>query len=206
MSQRVPRDEARRRITAATSRLLEDRRFRELTVEAVMEEAQLSRTVFYRHFDSLADVVVGLLDEAVAEAAEIAITAPDPSVPEVLRAMLERGVELWARHGHLLAAVEEAAHHDPEVERVFHEAFERSVETTASLLAQGVANGHYVVEPWPVARAMTHLNAGYLSEVLAREPHGDRDEALRTLWTVWARMLGLEDARGQPLLGARTAK
>jgi TetR/AcrR family transcriptional regulator, ethionamide resistance regulator len=199
VSQRVPRDQARRRITAATSRLLEDRRFRDLTVEAVMEEAQLSRTVFYRHFDSLADVVVGLLDEAVAEAAEIAITAPDPSVPEVLRAMLERGVELWARHGHLLAAVEEAAHHDPEVERVFHEAFERSVETTASLLAQGVANGHYVVEPWPVARAMTHLNAGYLSEVLAREPHGDRDEALRTLWTIWARMLGLEDARGRPL-------
>ena len=198
MSQRVPRDEARRRITAAASRLLEDRRFRELTVEAVMEEAELSRTVFYRHFDSLADVVVSLLDEAVAEAAEIAITAPDPSVPEVLRAMLGRGVELWARHGHLLAAVEEAAHHDPEVERVFHEAFERSVETTASLLAGGVANGHYVVEPWPVARAMTHLNAGYLSDMLARG-HGDRDEALRTLWTVWARMLGLENAHGEPL-------
>ena len=164
-----------------------------------MEEAALSRTVFYRHFDSLADVVVSLLDEAVAEAAEIAITAPDPSVPEVLRAMLARGVELWARHGHLLAAVEEAAHHDPEVERVYHEAFERSVETTASLLAGGVANGHYVVEPWPVARAMTHLNAGYLSEVLARAPHGDHDEALRTLWTIWARMLGLESARGEPL-------
>jgi TetR/AcrR family transcriptional regulator, ethionamide resistance regulator len=199
VSQRVPRDEARRRITAAAGRLLEDRRFRELTVEAVMEEAELSRTVFYRHFDSLADVVVSLLDEAVADAAEIAISAPDPSVPEVLRAMLARGVELWARHGHLLAAVEEAAHHDPEVERIFHQAFERSVETTAALLAQGVANGHYVVEPWPVARAMTHLNAGYLSETLAREPHGDRDEALRTLWTVWARMLGLENARGEPL-------
>ena len=113
--------------------------------------------------------------------------------------MLARGVELWARHGHLLAAVEEAAPHDPEVERVFHEAVERSVETTASLLAQGVANGHYVVEPWPVARAMTHLNAGYLSEVLAREPNGDRDEALRTLWTIWARMLGLETAFGEPL-------
>jgi AcrR family transcriptional regulator len=199
VSQRVPRDEARRRITAATSRLLEDRRFRELTVEAVMEEAELSRTVFYRHFDSLADVVVSLLDEAVAEAAEIAISAPDPSVPEVLRAMLERGVELWARHGHLLAAVEEAAHHDPEVERVFHEAFERSVQTTASLLAGGVANGHYVVEPWPVARAMTHLNAGYLSDVLARDPNGDREQAARTLWTIWARMLGLEDARGEAI-------
>src|SRR5262249_61790963 len=99
----------------------------------------------HRHFAPLADVVVGLLDEAVADATEIAISAPDPSVPEVLRAMLARGVELWARHGHLLAAVEEAAHHDPEVERVFHDAFERSVETTASLLAQGLATGHYVV-------------------------------------------------------------
>src|SRR4029453_13153328 len=99
VSQRVPRDEARRRITAATSRLLEDRRFRELTVEAVMEEAALSRTVFSRPFDSLADVVVGLLDEAVADATAIAISAPDPSVPEVLRAMLARGGGLWGGPG-----------------------------------------------------------------------------------------------------------
>jgi AcrR family transcriptional regulator len=195
VSQRVPRAEAHRRIVAATGRLLEDRRFRELTVESVMTEAGLARTVFYRHFESLADVVVGLLDQAVADAADVAIRAPDPSVPEVLRAMLERGVELYARHGHLLAAVEEASHHDPEVERVYHEAFERSVETTASLLAAGVANGHYVLEPLPVARALMHLNAGYLSDVLARDPHGDREQALTTLWTIWARLLGLEAAR-----------
>jgi AcrR family transcriptional regulator len=194
VSQRVPRAEAHRRILAATSRLLEDRRFRQLTVESVMAQAGLARTVFYRHFESLADVVVGLLDEAVADAADIAIRARDPSVPDVLRAMLERGVELYARHGHLLAAVEEASHHDPEVERVYHEAFERSVQTTASLLAAGVANGHYVLDPLPVARALMHLNAGYLSDVLARDEHGDRDQALATLWTIWARLLGLESA------------
>jgi AcrR family transcriptional regulator len=188
----VPRDEARRRIVAATGRLLERRRFRELTVDAVMGEAGLARTVFYRHFDGLADVVLGLVDDAVADAAEVAYSAPDPSVPAVLRAMLERGVELWAEHGHLIAAVEEASHHDPIVERAYRDAFERSVATTAELLAAGVANGHYRLDPRPVARALMHLNTGYLTDALARAPAADREQALETLWTVWSRVLGVE--------------
>jgi AcrR family transcriptional regulator len=192
---RVPRDEARRRIVAATTVLLQDRRFRDLTVEAVMAEAGLARTVFYRHFDGLADLVVGLLDEAVADAAEVATSAADPGAPKVLFGMLARGVDLFVAHGHLLAAVEEASHHDPAVEQVYRDAFERSVETTAALLAAGVANGHYVLEPLPVGRALMHLNASYLTDVLARASDPDRDEALRTLWTIWSRVLGLESAR-----------
>src|SRR4051794_17326375 len=192
VSQRVPRDEARRRIIAATARLLETWRFRELTVEAVMEEAGLARTVFYRHFDGLPDLVLGLVDEAVEDAAEVATSAADPAAPHVLYRMLERGVELWAAHGRLLAAVQEAAHHDPVVEAAYADAFERSVDTTAALLAQGVANGHYTLEPRPVARALTHLNTQYLTDALARTPRPDRDEALRTLWTIWSRVLEIQ--------------
>jgi AcrR family transcriptional regulator len=191
VSQRVPREEARRRIVAATGRLLRTQRFRELTVEAVMAEAGLARTVFYRHFDNLADIVLGLLDDAVADAAEVAYTAPDPSVPDVLRRILDRGVELYVQHGHLIAAVEEASHHDPEVERAYREAFERSVAATAELLAGGVANGHYTLDPQPVARALMHLNAGYLTDALARDPRPDREQALETLWTIWSRLLGV---------------
>ena len=191
----MPRDEARRRIVAATAVLLRGRRFRDLTVEAVMAEAGLARTVFYRHFDGLADVVVGLLDDAVGDTAEVATSAADPGAPEALFGMLARGVDLYVAHGHLLAAVEEASHHDPVVEQVYREAFERSVQATAALLAAGVANGHYVLEPLPVGRALMHLNAGYLTDVLARAATPDRDEALRTLWTIWSRVLGLESAR-----------
>jgi AcrR family transcriptional regulator len=180
--QRVPSAEAHRRIVSATGRLLEDRRFRELTVESVMAEAGLARTVFYRHFESLADVVVALLDEAVVVDA---IAAPDPSDPDALRRMLARSVDLYARHGHLLVAVEEASHHDAEVERVYRDAFERSVEATAELLS---AAGHDVA-PVPLARALMHLNAGYLGDVLARDPSGDREQALATLWTIWSRLL-----------------
>ncbi len=184
----MPRAEARQRIVDATGRLLERMRFRDLTVEAVMAEAGLARTVFYRHFDSLADLVLGLVDDAVERAAEVARTAPAPEAPDVLRGMLEQGVELYARHGHLIAAVAEAAHHDPAVDAAYHEAFERSVDTTAALLAEGVANGHYVVEPRPLARALMHLNVGYLLDTT------DRDEALRTLWTIWGRVLRVEGA------------
>jgi AcrR family transcriptional regulator len=192
---RVPRAEARRRIVAATAELLRDRPFRELTVEAVMAAAGLARTVFYRHFDSLADVVLSLLDEAVADAELVAYSAEHPEAPEVLYAMLERGVDLWVEHGHLLAAVEEASHHDPAVERAYRAAFERSVQSSATMLAKGVENGHYVVEPRPLARALLHMNGAYLADALVRSPQPDREEALRTLWTIWSRILGVS---GEP--------
>jgi AcrR family transcriptional regulator len=91
MSQRVPRDDARRRIVAATARLLASGRFRELTVEAVMAEAGLARTVFYRHFGGLPDLVLAALDDAV-EAAPAA-----PPRPGSWRA--RRGTRACARRG-----------------------------------------------------------------------------------------------------------
>ena len=48
-SNRVPAADARARILAAARRLLLQRPFAELTVEQVMAEAGLARTVFYRH-------------------------------------------------------------------------------------------------------------------------------------------------------------
>ena len=169
-SQRVSRSEARRRIVAATVRLLEDRHFRDLTVEDVMAEAGLARTIFYRHFEGLPDLVLAALDDAVID---------DGAPPADLHDVLERAVTLFARHGALMAAVEEAAHHDRDVERAYRDAFERSVDATAALA------------PRPVARALMHLNASYLTDVLARTPEPDPDEALETLWTIWSRVLGI---------------
>jgi hypothetical protein len=42
-----------------------------------------------------------------------------------------------------------------------------------------------------MARALLHMNAAYLTDALARSAHPDRDEALRTLWTIWSRILGV---------------
>ena len=66
---RARRELARERILAAAEQLMNDRPFRELTVDHVMAEAGLSRTVFYRHFDGLPEVVLALLAKIEAELA-----------------------------------------------------------------------------------------------------------------------------------------
>jgi len=177
-SQRVSRSEARRRIVAATVRLLEERHFRDLTVEDVMAQAGLARTIFYRHFEGLPDLVLAAVDDVVIDEA---------AAPADLHDVLERAVTLFARHGRLLAAVEEAAHHDPEAERAYREAFERSVDATSALA------------PAPVARALMHLNTSYLTDVLVRAPEPDLDEAVDTLWTIWSRVLGISPPASRSL-------
>ena len=64
---RARRAEARDRIVSATERLLAHDDFRDVTVDDVMVEAGLSRTVFYRHFDGLPQVVLALLAKIEAD-------------------------------------------------------------------------------------------------------------------------------------------
>jgi AcrR family transcriptional regulator len=187
---RVPRAEARRRIVAATSVLLRDRPFRELTVEAVMAQAGLARTVFYRHFDGLPALMLSLLDEFRASLME----GGDPADPEFLRRVLVRAVDVARRNGPLLRAIDDAARHDPEVERAYREFLNWSIDTTAAIYAQNVESG--LVRDAPdlraVSRALTLMNGAFLMDTLGR-PEGDVDPemAAEVLWTIWARVLGL---------------
>ena len=169
-SQRVSRSEARRRIVAATVRLLEDRHFRDLTVEDVMAEAGLARTIFYRHFEGLPDLVLAALDDAVIDEA-----AP----PADLHDVLERAVTLFARHGRCWPRSRRPRTTIPRSSaRIARRSSAPSTRPPRSRRA-------------PVARALMHLNASYLTDVLARTPEPDPDEALDTLWTIWSRVLGI---------------
>jgi AcrR family transcriptional regulator len=184
---RVPAEQARRQIIEAAGRLLADRRFRELTVEDLMAEAGLARTVFYRHFQGLPEIVLGLLEEllsAVVAEAE----AHDPGDREMLRRQLARVVQTYRQHGPLLLALEEAAHHDDQVERRYREWLDHAIDVSALLIKRGIALGHTPPMPVPeVTRALTQMNAHYLLDLAARDPHFDTDAALEALWTVWTR-------------------
>jgi AcrR family transcriptional regulator len=183
---RVPRAEARRRIVDAKARLLATRRFRDLTVDAVMAEAGLARTLFYRHFDDLPHVVLDLLEELIDETARDAETAPDLNDPAVLRGMLARAVDVYAEHGPLFLAVDEAARHDEQVERAVQATVERAIDLTARLIEDAIAVGRVrPVSPPDMARALTLLNGSYLLDTLGREPRADADVVLETLWSVW---------------------
>jgi AcrR family transcriptional regulator len=183
---RVPAADARRRIAEATGRLLLDRRFRDLTVEDVMAEAGLARTVFYRHFGGLPDIVLGLLD-ALLEAV-VAEADADPEDREVLRRQLALVVRTYRAHGPLLLALDEAAHHDDAVEAAYRAWIDHTVGVSAELIQRGVDRGH--TPPMPVhdvARALTAMNGSYMLDLVRHDPAFDEDAALAALWTVWSR-------------------
>lgn len=188
----MPRQEARRRIVEATARLLGERRFRELSIDAVMREAGLSRTVFYRYFDGLPHVVISLLDELLDQIVDETAAAGRPGEPEVLRANLQHTVELFERHAPLMRGLIEAAAVDAEVEEAYRAMVDRSVDAIAQSIADGIAAGRLRQVPArEVARALALMNGHYLLDALDREPRIDPAVALEALWTIWTGALGM---------------
>ena len=106
--------------TAATE-LVRERSYAELNVGEIMERAGIERTLFYRHFDDLADLLLRVAREAIEELYEAQVAlgrdravGPDP---DAVRAAIELPVAVYRRHGPLLRALSEAAAADPLVAR-----------------------------------------------------------------------------------------
>jgi AcrR family transcriptional regulator len=112
VARRVPSDEARRRILDATRELLRDRPFAALTVGDVMARAGLTRTVFYRHFDTLAQMAPELLPDSDDPLLDQVLRGP---ADELIAAMVAGLVGLYADNGQWLRALAAAADADPEV-------------------------------------------------------------------------------------------
>ncbi len=179
MSTRVSRADAHQRIVAAAERLLRERAYRELSVDQVMAEAGLSRTIFYRHFDSLAGVVGALLAEIEADLFPVLANEP---MEDVLRA----AVDMYARHGPFLLAVQAAAFHDPTIEIAYRELIERFDAFMAGQMRAAMDEGRVAPgDPADLARAMNRFNNAYLLDTFGRGGGGDPDAALATLLAVW---------------------
>jgi AcrR family transcriptional regulator len=178
---------ARRRIIDAANRLLRERRYRDLTVDDVMDEAGLTRTVFYRHFDGISSIVLGLSEDLVSSVLAEA-DAGDPTDRETMRRQLALAVDTFSEYGPLFLAFHDAAHHDDRVEQAYRAFNDRTVDIVTELIARGVALGH--TPPMPVrdvAEALHAMNRQYLLDLVARDPNFDTEQALDALMTVWTR-------------------
>jgi TetR/AcrR family transcriptional regulator, ethionamide resistance regulator len=171
----VRREEARERIVGAAEKLLLERAYRDLSVDLVMSEAGLSRTVFYRHFDGLPEVLLALLDRI-----EVELAAPMDGGD--LRALLSNSVAIFARYGPFLRALDHAAGQDAEIEAAYCALVDRFTEQ----IAEGVGGGPRAYE---LARALNLMNGHYLMDTLGKDPAFDRELALETLLTIWSRVL-----------------
>ena len=184
-SPRIPADEARLRILAATRELLLDRPFAALTVGDVMARAGLTRTVFYRHFEGLPQLAPELLPDA-----------EDPLVDQVLRGapedlidtMITGLVGLYADNGRWLRALDDAAAADPAVAA----SLDRALVGPRRLLEALVTDApDPPPDPREFALLLMATHRAYLLDKFGsgNDTPENRQDAIAALAALWRRLL-----------------
>ena len=186
---RQPPEETRRQILDAALEFLRERPFRELNVDALMARTEHTRTLFYRHFDDVAALLLALIEETGAELVELAQrwSASPTHTPGEARRRLADFVNFHTRNAPAVRAVVEASHHDDEIERAYGQLIEGFVAITAAAIQGRVDAGELeAVDAPEVARALVRMLNGYLVDPLRTD---DPERALDALATVWTRTL-----------------
>jgi AcrR family transcriptional regulator len=183
---RQSRQESRRRIVEAATELVRSRSYSELSVDAVMREAGIGRTLFYRHFDDLGDLVQRASREAVEEllAAQTRVWQTRPhDDPESVRSAFKEAVDVYQRHGPMLRAVAEAAAGDEQIRREYEEMRRRFDDFAAESL-RGVVESP-LADPRETVHALNLMGENYLLDAFGREPRVSPETALETLTEIW---------------------
>jgi AcrR family transcriptional regulator len=190
---RLNRDEVRDRLVAATTELVRDRSFYELSVAEVTERAGIERTIFYRHFDSLADLLLRAATEAIEDLYDAQVELDGGRREgdlETVRAAIAPAVRVYQRHGPVLRAVTEAGASDPQIAARGAELRLRFNELVADSLARLPSlRENAPADVAESARALNLLNEAYLRDAFGREPRLSPEAAVQTLTEIWAAFL-----------------
>ena len=182
---RQSREESRRRIVDAAAELVRERSYTALTVDELMSRAGIGRTLFYRHFDDLGEVLMRAGREAIEElfaAQETLARGRDGYDAQSIREALAAAVGVYRRHGPVLRAVAEAAIDDERIAAGQDAIRRRFDELVASALRDSASA---VTDPDETARALNLLNENYLREAFGGEPRVSEEVAARTLTEIW---------------------
>ncbi len=186
---RQSREETRERIIAAAALLLRKRSYAELTVDEVMREAGQGRTIFYRHFDDLADLLARASREAIDalyDAQRTLGTGGNPGEPEAVRQAMVLAVAVYRDHGPLLRGIAEAAAGDDTL-AAEHLAIRRRFDDLAEqwLRVSATGTGATPADAAQTAHALNLMNEAYLLDAFGREPKVTDEVAVRTLADIW---------------------
>jgi AcrR family transcriptional regulator len=182
-SVRQTRQESRERIVRAAELLVRKRSYSELTVDEVMSEAGLGRTIFYRHFDDLGDLLMRCSRAAIEELFE-AQSSLVAARPGDIRGALRAAADVYQRSGPLLRCVAEAAAVDERIAEGYAAMRERFDAFAEQSLHAVLGDGGHA-DLAETARALNLMNETYLTDAFGREPRVSPEVAVRTLAEIW---------------------
>jgi AcrR family transcriptional regulator len=190
---RLSREEVRERLVDAATELVRDRSFYDLSVGDVTEQAGIERTIFYRHFDDLSDLLLRAATDAIESLyqAQVELDAGrEAGDLETVRSAIEPAVRVYREHGAVIRAVTEAGASHPEVAARGAELRRRFNELTAGSLARlPDLKDNPPADLAESARALNLLNEAYLQEAFGRDPRVSAEVAIETLTEIWAAFL-----------------
>ena len=190
-------------ILAAARAFLEERPFREMTVEGVMVRTGLSRPAFYAYFEDRYDLVTRLIEGVggllfALDWRWLSGTAGGgrDEAREVLVAALREGSRTFVEYGPVLRAIADAAGYDARVEEVYRFGLiERLVAAVGVRISRDVKAGvtPNELDPEQTARALVLMTERYLLDAFGRPgrrpSRREREAVFGTLEEIWVRTL-----------------
>jgi AcrR family transcriptional regulator len=197
---RLGRKEARARIIAAATELVRERSYEELSVGEIMRKAGLERTIFYRHFDDLGDLLLRAGSEAIEGlyATEVDLgAAREGGTAAAVRAAMEPAATVYHRHGPLLRALAEAAAAGNVPIAAGQDAmYRRFDELVAHSLGELTGATPDSPEIEEMARALNLLNVAYFLDAFGREPRISLETAIETVTEIWTAVIQANPTNG----------
>lgn len=186
---RYTREETRALIIAAATELVRQRSFAELSVGEIMERAGRERTLFYRHFNGIPDLLLQASTEAVAQLyqaqVELAKAREEVNWGSVSPA-IEATARVFVLHGPLLRTISEVGASDNEILEQGKVLRDQLNKMVAEMLGQAPQlQRNPPADLLESARALNLMNEMYLRDAFGREPRVTIDVAVQTLTEIW---------------------
>ncbi|MEU1722784.1 helix-turn-helix domain-containing protein [Nonomuraea sp. NPDC005692] len=181
-------------ILTATRRLLDERRFDELSVADILAAAQVARGSFYFYFASKHEVLAELVRRAIARGHEVAQPWLTHDEPDQRRASVRHGISqgarLWREEAPVLRAIVENWRTDPELTALWHDQMASfTAVTTERITTEHVTTGGATapdVDPAALGAALTWLGERlYYLATLDVAPFNDEDTLIEVLTHIW---------------------
>jgi AcrR family transcriptional regulator len=198
---RQSRQESRERIVTAATELIRRTPYGALTVDDVMREAGAGRTIFYRHFDDLPDLLIRAGREPfeqLLDAQRALDEARTGDWTDAIRVAIEPAVAVYQRHGPIMRAITEAAASgDEQIIAGLTAWRERFFDLVEDVLRQAPNLREWSPEEIAeTSRALNLMNEHYLLDAFGREPRVSAETAVRTLTEIWVALIDGKAAGG----------